>query len=135
MAAKMRKQHFGIFVLQKLLIITVTNYAADCFIERSLMLWIAEAIDKNEICVSVNGRAFLREIKHCTTCLYSSSSRYIWNLSFFIGLPPLFLLCLSPFKKPLPDKRYIFIFIRGYENMYAAKRFFDFLGEVGFAAS
>lgn len=46
MAAKMRKQHFGIFVLQKLLIITVTNYAADCFIERSLMLWIAEAIDK-----------------------------------------------------------------------------------------
>lgn len=77
----------------------------------------------------------IRKIKHCTTCLYSSSSRYIWNLSFFIGLPPLFLLCLSPFKKPLPDKCYIFIFIRGYENMYAAKRFFDFLGEVGFAAS
>ncbi len=55
MAAKMRKQHFGIFVLQKLLIITVTDYAADCFIERSLMLWISEAIDKDKICVSVNG--------------------------------------------------------------------------------
>lgn len=56
----MRKQHFGIFVLQKLLIITVTNYAADCFIERSLMLWIAEAIDKNEICVSVNGSGTMK---------------------------------------------------------------------------
>ena len=60
MAAKMRKQHFGIFVLQKLLIITVTDYAADCFIERSLMLWIAEAIDKNEICVSVNGSGTMK---------------------------------------------------------------------------
>ena len=56
-------------------------------------------------------------------------------MELIIGLPPLFLLFLSPFKKPLPDKRYIFIFIRGYENMYAAKRFFDFLGEVGFAVS
>ena len=55
MAAKMRKQHFGIFVFQKLLIITVTDYAADCFIERSLMLRISEAIDKDKNCVSVNG--------------------------------------------------------------------------------
>ena len=54
MAAKMRKQHFGIFVFQKLLIVTVTDYAADRFIERSLMLWISEAIDKDKICVSVN---------------------------------------------------------------------------------
>ena len=45
----MRKQHFGIFVFQKLLIVTVTDYAADRFIERSLMLWISEAIDKDKI--------------------------------------------------------------------------------------
>ena len=51
----MRKQHFGIFVFQKLLIVTVTDYAADCFIECSLMLRISEAIDKDKICVSVNG--------------------------------------------------------------------------------
>lgn len=51
----MRKQHFGIFVFQKLLIVTVTDYAADCFIECSLMLRISEAIDKDKIRVSVNG--------------------------------------------------------------------------------
>ena len=51
----MRKQHFGIFVFQKLLIVTVTDYTADCFIERSLMLRISEAIDKDKICISING--------------------------------------------------------------------------------
>ena len=71
MAAKMRKQHFGIFVLQKLLIITVTNYAADCFIERSLMLWIAEAIDKNEICVSVPASLILSSLVFLPLCFAS----------------------------------------------------------------
>ena len=34
-----------------------------------------------------------------------------------VDASPLFFLYFSPFKKPLPDKRRIFIFIRGYENM------------------
>ena len=86
MAAKMRKQHFGIFVLQKLLIITVTDYAADCFIERSLMLWIAEAIDKNEICVSVNGSGTMKieqllPFLFHYNCLFHKTEHWHFSLS------------------------------------------------------
>ena len=81
----MRKQHFGIFVLQKLLIVTVTNYAADCFIQCSLMLRISEAIDKDKICISVNGSDTMK-IKQLLpflfhyNCLFHKTEH--WHFSF-----------------------------------------------------
>ena len=58
----MREQYFCIFIFQQLLIVTVTNNTANCFVEGCLMLRLTETVDEDKIGVSVNSR-FTMKVK------------------------------------------------------------------------
>ena len=62
MTAKMGKQNLRIITFQKLLVVTVPYDAADCFIERCLVLRLTKTVYNDKICVSVN-RSFTMQLK------------------------------------------------------------------------
>lgn len=74
MTAKMGKQNLRIITFQKLLVVTVPYDAADCFIERCLVLRLTKTVYNDKICVSVN-RSFTMQFKkywhlsHICRCL------------------------------------------------------------------